>query len=104
MKARPRDGVESERKWKRMRRENLAHILRTVPKTFSVDLLSLTVCCRYAESLLKNPRVKRYLLKHHPEELSDLETLLTDCERGEAPHDESVSAKLNHDLGPRSEA
>ena len=80
MKAQPRDGAVSQRSWKRMRREKLAHILRTVPKTFSIDLLTLTVCCRYAESLLRNPRVKRYLAKHHPGELRDLEALLAEFE------------------------
>jgi hypothetical protein len=79
MKARPRDGAVSVRAWKRLRRERLAHILRTVPKTFSVDLMTLAVCCRFAESLLKNARVKRYLLKYQPEKLHNLDALLAEC-------------------------
>jgi hypothetical protein len=69
---------EMRRKWERTRKAKLARIMRGVPQTLNVDLLTLTVCFRYAESLLKNPRVKKYLLKHHPEELSDLETLLAE--------------------------
>ncbi len=78
MKSFERDGGERQRKWWRTRKAKLARILRGVPQTLAVDLLTLTVCCRYAESLLKNPRVKKYLMKHYPEELSDLETLLAE--------------------------
>jgi hypothetical protein len=67
---------ERNRKAQQTRKARLARILKSVPATLCIDLLKLTVCCRYAESLLKNPRVKRYLIKHHPKELSDLETLL----------------------------
>ncbi len=78
MKSLERYGVVSRRKWERTRKAKLARIMRAVPPTLPVDLLTLTVCWRYAESLLKNPQVKKYLMKHHPEELSDLETLLAE--------------------------
>ena len=80
MKSFEQDGGESQR---RNRKAELARILRGVPQTLAVDLLTLTVCCRYAESLLKNPRVKKYLMKHHPEELSDLEMLLVEFHRSD---------------------
>jgi len=71
----------------RLRRHNrkakLARIMRSVPQTLAVDLLTLTVCCRYAESLLKNPHVKKYLMQHYPEELSDLEMLLAEFHRSD---------------------
>jgi hypothetical protein len=76
------DGHESRRKWVLNRRNNLVHLLADVPVSLPTDMLDLTVCCRYAESLLKNPRVKKYLIKHHPEKLHDLEALLGKFERG----------------------
>lgn len=78
MKPVERDGAERMRNWWRNRKAKLASIMRGVPQTHAVDLLTLTVCCRYAESLLKNPRVKKYLMQHYPEELSDLEMLLAE--------------------------
>ncbi len=78
MKPFERDGGERMRNWWRTRKAKLARILRGVPQTHAVDLLTLTVCCRYAESLLKNARVKKFLMKHHPEELRDLEMLLAE--------------------------
>lgn len=70
--------AEFRRKFRRTRRANLARVMREVPHTHAVDLLTLTACFRYAESLLKNQRVKKYLLKHHPDDLSNLETLLAE--------------------------
>lgn len=83
MKAQPRDGAVSQRAWKRTRHAKVAHILRTVPKAFSADLLTLTICRGYAESLLKNLRVERYLTRYHLPELRDLEILLEDLQRKE---------------------
>jgi len=74
--------AEIWRKAWRTRNSNLARIIRGVPQTLTFDLLTLAVCCRYAESLLKNPRVKKYVMKHYPEEVRDLETLLAEFERG----------------------
>jgi len=77
MKSFDENGGEQQLR-RRNRKAKLARIMRSVPQTLAVDLLTLTVCCRYAESLLKNPRVKKYLMKHYPEELSDLEMLLAE--------------------------
>jgi hypothetical protein len=74
--------AEIWRKAWRTRNANLARIIRGVPQTLTFDLLTLAVCCRYVESLLKNPRVKKYVMKHYPEEVRDLETLLAEFERG----------------------
>jgi hypothetical protein len=73
-----RDNSQRRRKWLRTRKTKLARIMRRVPQTLAVDLLTLTACWRYAESLLKNPHVKKYLMKYHPVELSGLETLLAE--------------------------
>jgi hypothetical protein len=83
---------ERNRKAQQTRKSRLARILESVPLTLCVDLLKLTVCWRYTESLVANPRVKKYLMKHHPEELRDLETVL--AELNEASGDSSPSAKL----------
>jgi hypothetical protein len=72
---------ERNRKAQQTRKARLAKILESVPVTLCVDLLNLTICCRYAESLLKNPRVKKYLMKHHLAELSDLEMVLAEFGR-----------------------
>jgi hypothetical protein len=77
-----RDCSEIRRKSVRTKKAKLARIMRGVPQTLPVDLLTLTICCHYAESLLKNPRINKYLMKHHPEELRDLEVLLAEFERG----------------------
>jgi hypothetical protein len=41
-----------------------------------MDQVNLTVCCRYAESLLANPRINRYLAKYHSTYLRELQMLL----------------------------
>jgi hypothetical protein len=41
-----------------------------------IDQLNLTICCRYAGSLLKNARITRYLAKYHPAELRALQYLV----------------------------
>jgi hypothetical protein len=46
-----------------------------------MDQLNVTICCRYVESLLQNPRISRYLAKHHPEDVRELKTLLDEFER-----------------------
>lgn len=40
------------------------------------DQLNLTICCRYAEGLLANPRVLRFLVKNHPTELRRLQNVV----------------------------
>jgi hypothetical protein len=77
------DGGKWHAKWHRTRLVNLLRLSGEPPKNLCLDQLNLTVCCRYAESLLKNTRIKRYLLKHHPEELRKLEMVLARFERGE---------------------
>ena len=50
--------------------------MKAVPKTLCSELIELTVAYKYATALLRNDRVKRYLLKYHPEDLRQLEELL----------------------------
>lgn len=67
-----------DQKSQRTRKARLAQIMERVPQTLCIDFLNLMICCRYGESLLENPRVKRYLAKHHPSELNQIEGLLAE--------------------------
>lgn len=75
------DGGNWLRRWHRTRLANLVRLSGEPPKNLCLDQLNLTVCCRYAETLLKNARIKRYLLKRHPKQLRKLEMLLAEFER-----------------------
>ncbi len=78
MKTIQEDGGESLRKWHRSRLANLVRLSGAPPKNLSIDQLNLTVCCRYAKTLLKNVRITQYLMKHHRRALRDLEKLLAE--------------------------
>ena len=80
MKSRKEDGGACWRGWHRTRRANLLRLSGELPKNLCTDQLNLTICCRYAESLVGNARVLRYLVKHHPSELSALQSLLSEFE------------------------
>ena len=75
------DGGECRRQWYRTRRATLLRLSGPPPKNLCADLLHLTICCRYVEWLLENPRVLRYLRRNHATELRQLETVLADFER-----------------------
>ena len=72
------DGGESIRKWHRSSLANLLRLSGEPPKTLCIDQVNLTVCCRHAETLLKNVRITQYLMKHHRRALRNLEKLLTE--------------------------
>lgn len=80
MKSTDLDGGECWRKWYRTRRANLMKLSGILPKNLCVDQLNLTVCSRYADSLLKKPRIKRYLAKYHGRDLHRLEMLVNEFE------------------------
>ena len=80
MKSTELDGGACWRKWYRTRRANLLRLSGEPPKNLCIDQLNLTICCRYADSLVQNSRVNRYLAKHHPSELSKLQHLLGEFE------------------------
>jgi hypothetical protein len=81
MKSVAQDGGECHRKWRRTRTANLLRLSGELPKNLCVDELNLTVCCRYAESLMENSRINRYLAKYHPRDLRKLQTLLDEFEK-----------------------
>lgn len=78
MKTIQEDGGESLRKWHQGRLAKLVRLSGNPPKNLCLDQLNLTVCCRYAETLLKNVRITQYLMKHHRRALRDLEKLLAE--------------------------
>jgi CRISPR/Cas system-associated protein Cas7 (RAMP superfamily) len=76
-----KDGGASLKKWHQTRLANLLRLSGEPPKNLCKEELCLTVCIRYAQSLLENPRIKRYVSKHHSGELKRLEKLVTDFEQ-----------------------
>ena len=64
------------RKSRRATQAQMETCIKSVPKTLCLDLIDLTVCYRYMESLLANPRIRRYLKKHHAEQLTEMENLV----------------------------
>ncbi len=81
MRSVKQDGGECLRKWHQAHRANLLRMCGKYSATLCLDEINLTVCCRYAESLLKHPRISRYLDKHHAREVRKLQQLLDDFER-----------------------
>jgi len=81
MKSLKKDGGECLRKSHATRQAQLLRLSGEVPTTLCMDQLSLTICCRYLESLLENHRISRYLGKHHPNDLRELKNLLDEFEQ-----------------------
>lgn len=81
MKSVEQDGGECFRKWHQTRRANLLRLSGGLFPTLCIDEVCLTVCCRYVETLLQQPRISRYLGKHHAREARKLQRLLDDYER-----------------------
>jgi hypothetical protein len=76
MKSEQQDGGKLWRKWHQTRREHLARISGHFPRDLCALEIELTVFCRYAELLLRNQRVNRFLSRNHTPELHSLEDLL----------------------------
>jgi RepB plasmid partitioning protein/ParB-like nuclease domain len=58
--------------------EFLLRDLKSVEESYGTDVLTLTVACAYLDRLLKNPKVERYLARHHVDILPTLQKLLSD--------------------------
>jgi hypothetical protein len=74
-------GRASHRKGDRMQNASSSRLVSGPSKTLALDQLTLTICCRYANSLLANPKIKAYLAKHHALQSADLEKLIEECEQ-----------------------
>ncbi|MFN3077269.1 MAG: plasmid partitioning protein RepB C-terminal domain-containing protein [Alphaproteobacteria bacterium] len=55
---------------------NLEQRSRLVERTLSRDTLTLSITKRYLETLLHNEQVRRHILKHHPDVLTELERIV----------------------------
>lgn len=80
MKSREVDGGACWDQWYRTRSAHLLAISGELPKMLCVDQLALTVCIRYVDKLLRNGRIKKYLAKYHPAELSGLQLIVNEFE------------------------
>jgi hypothetical protein len=67
--------------WYSTRTANLLRLSGPPPKNLCADELRLTIGCRYAQGLLQNPHILRYLGKNHLADLLKLQNLLSDFER-----------------------
>lgn len=81
MKSFEQDRGECLRNWHRARLEHLLRLSGEPPQNLCIDELNLTICCRYAESLMRNAKINRYLGKYHSEELRHLKNLVEEFER-----------------------
>lgn len=76
MISRKQDGGACWEQWYRARDARLRGLSGEPPRSLCVDQLNLTVCCRYADSLMKIARINRYLAKYHPKALRELLALV----------------------------
>jgi hypothetical protein len=58
--------------------EFLLRDLKSVEESYGTDVLTFTVTCGYIDRLLKNPKIERYLERHHLDILQTLQKLLSD--------------------------
>ena len=73
--------------------ESLVRDLKAVETSYGTDMLTLTVLCGYAERLLNNNRIEKYLAKNHVAILETLRSLLD-----EAKPASSIRSKENPPL------
>ncbi|MDG7000952.1 MAG: ParB N-terminal domain-containing protein [Nitrososphaerota archaeon] len=58
--------------------EFLLRDLKSVEESYGTNVLTLTVAYGYLDRLLKNPKIERYLARHHVDILHTLQKLLSD--------------------------
>jgi hypothetical protein len=65
-----------------------------VRRTYGTDVLTLSVICRYVESLIQNVAVSKYLQRNHSEVLNEPEHLVSEvnAERLASPHQRAAAA------------
>ncbi len=56
----------------------LVQDLRHAEESYAADMLDLATCSRYFARLLENPRVRRFMAKHHADILAELDQLVID--------------------------
>jgi hypothetical protein len=75
------NGDDRRRKWRQKQKGSLLRRSPEPPKSLALDQLTLTICCRYLNTLLANGKIKKYLAKYHSLQLADLEKLIEECEQ-----------------------
>ena len=55
--------------------------VRPPPQALALDQLTLTICCRFLNTLLANAKIQEYLAKYHSLQLAYLEKLIEECEQ-----------------------
>jgi hypothetical protein len=76
MKSISEDGGACWQQWYRTRHSHLLSLSGLPPIDLCSKELALTVGCRYAQQLLENPRILRFLVKNHPVQLRAMQALL----------------------------
>ena len=72
--------------------ESLVRDLKAVETSYGTDMLTLTVFCGYAERLLNNGRIEKYLLKNHGAILTTLRSLLDEAKPAGAVRTKEASS------------
>ena len=62
--------------------ELLVRTLKSIEESYGSDVLTLTVCCTYIETLLGNHNVTRYLQKHHAGTFAALHSAIKNAKAG----------------------
>ena len=94
MKSSKQDGGQCWDQWYATRKANLLKLSGPLPTHLCGQELTLTSCCRYAEALVTNPKVARYLRKHHATELRQLMVLTARHNEACRSADETVNDGL----------
>ena len=92
------DGGACWKRWYKTRKAHLLAMSGKPPDNLCMDQVKLTVDCRFAELLLNNPRVTRYIGKYHPSELQTLQSLSAEfkdiCETDGFERDDGVRTPI----------
>ena len=80
MISRKKDGGACWKQWYRARDARLLALSGEPPRGLCVDQVNLTVCCRYADSLMQSSRINRYLAKYHSRSLRELKMIVDEFE------------------------
>lgn len=94
MRSSKQDGGQCWDQWYETRKANLLKISGPLPKKLCNQELNLTSCCRYAETLVANPKVARYFRKHHAKELQHLLLIIAKHNEDSRSSDETVTVGL----------
>lgn len=90
-KVRPPTGISAAEKAMLEREtDSLLRQYKAVEASYGTDVLTLSIACAYLERLLANTRINRYLTKHYPDLLKQLQQLTA-----------TVSSEKHHSAAPR---